>query len=225
MAQNNIFQKGIKRITDLFYKRSTFADIRDQTEIYIYAGDLPNLPQYKRYIGLSINQNDRNHIHHDVMNRHELYDNSVDVYQSEDVFEHIPYESLPDVINDIYRVLKPNGVFRLSLPDYGCDILSDRSTRDSAGNIIFDEGGGGSFKNGEVIDCGHVWFPTYQLVLDLLNKTNFSNRKFYHYYNESGDPITNTIDYRIGYIKRTPDHDDRVQNPYRPMSLVVDCIK
>ena len=37
--------------------------------------------------------------------------------------------------------------------------------------------------------------------------------------------ITNKIDYSLGYISRTPDNDDRVKNPYRPMSIVVDCYK
>ena len=39
------------------------------------------------------------------------------------------------------------------------------------------------------------------------------------------NPIVNKIDYSYGYISRTPDHDERVQTPYRPMSIVVDCYK
>ena len=46
-----------------------------------------------------------------------------------------------------------------------------------------------------------------------------------YYYDESGKGITKTIDYSIGHVMRTPDHDERVQNPFRPMSIVVDCIK
>lgn len=52
----------------------------------------------------------------------DLSDNSVDIYQSEDVFEHIEYQTIPSIFNEIYRVLKPNGLFRLSMPDYRCDI-------------------------------------------------------------------------------------------------------
>ena len=56
---------------------------------------------------------------------------------------------------------------------------------------------------------------------------NFSVDKinYLHYYNESNYPITNKIDYSKGYISRTPDHDNRVKNPFRPMSIVVDCYK
>ena len=48
---------------------------------------------------------------------------------------------------------------------------------------------------------------------------------FYHYYDESGKGVTEPIDYSISHVMRTPDHDERVKNPYRPMSIVVDCIK
>jgi hypothetical protein len=33
------------------------------------------------------------------------------------------------------------------------------------------------------------------------------------------------IDYTKGHISRTPDFDSRVQNPVRPLSLIVDLIK
>ena len=45
------------------------------------------------------------------------------------------------------------------------------------------------------------------------------------YYDENGNSVTKKIDYSKGYVIRTPDHDKRVQNPYRAMSLVVDLYK
>lgn len=59
--------------------------------------------------------------------------------------EHIKYTDLPDILNEIYRILKPGGLFRLSVPDYNCDILWERSEKDSNGKIRFDPGGGGSY--------------------------------------------------------------------------------
>jgi hypothetical protein len=53
----------------------------------------------------------------------------------------------------------------------------------------------------------------------------FDEIRFYHYYNEVGEPVTTPIDYSIGHVMRTPDHDERVREAYRPMSIVVDCIK
>ena len=113
----------------------------------------------------------------------------------------------------------------MSVPDYRCDILSSRTQKNPQGDFVFDPGGGGYFENGLVKGGGHVWFPTYEKVKSLLDISNFEKIIFYHYYDENDVPVTNKIDYSIGYVKRTPDHDERVHNPYRPMSIVVDCIK
>jgi len=159
----------------------------------------------------------------------DLYDNSVDIYQSEDVFEHIEYNELCNVINEIYRVLKPEGLFRFSMPDYRCDVLYNRSEKNEKNEIIFDPNGGGNYdyENKKVINGGHLWFPRYESVKSLLDKTKFEKNKinFLHYYDENNNPITKIIEYSKGYIHRTPDHDNRVSNPYRPMSIVVDCYK
>ena len=150
-------------------------------------------------------------------------DNSVDSFQSEDVFEHINYDKLIDIINDIYRILKPNSLFRLSMPDYRCDVLYKRSIYDFYGNIVYDPGGGGTFEN-----PGHVWFPNYDNVKTLLENTLFKNDgriEYLHYWNNRESFVAKNIDYSKGYIKRTPDHDERVKNPYRPMSIVIDLYK
>lgn len=66
----------------------------------------------------------------------------------------------------------------------------------------------------------------YDIFKSLLESTDFANDKinYLHYY-DSNIPVTNKIDYSKGYISRTPDNDIRVQNPYKPMSIVVDCYK
>jgi SAM-dependent methyltransferase len=212
-----------------------FQDIKNKDKIYLYCGDLP----YERikytknkFIGLSLSQSNYNHIKHDITNKFDLFDNSVDLIQSEDVMEHIEYDKLISIINEIYRVLKSGGLFRLSMPDYRCDILYNRSLKHTNGDIYFDAGGGGNYdyNNNKVIDGGHVWFPKYEEVKTLLNNTLFNNNgsgkiDFLHYYDENSQPHMNKIDYTLGFISRTPDFDKRVQNPNRPMSLVIDCWK
>lgn len=209
-----------------------FENIKNDNEIYLYLGDMDiHRRNYtnKNFIGLSLSKSDDYHIKHDITNKLLLNDNSVDIVQSEDVMEHIEYDMLKSCIDDIYRVLKPGGLFRLSLPDYKCDIIYNRSVKDCNGNIIFDQGGGGSYdeNNKKVIGGGHVWFPDFNSVKSLLESTDFSNDKinYLHYYDDKNVPIVNKIEYKKGYISRTPDHDDRVKNPYRPMSIVVDCYK
>ena len=93
-----------------------FNDLHDSENIYLYAGDLPegnreNVP----FIGLTLKPEaewwNEFHINHDVTAMIDLPDNSVDIFQSEDVFEHIEYDQLKSTINEIYRVLKPGGRF------------------------------------------------------------------------------------------------------------------
>jgi predicted SAM-dependent methyltransferase len=213
-----------------------FSDIKNNDKIYLYCGDMyMKMLEYTTipFIGLSLTQSNNNHIKHDITNKFDLLDNSVDIVQSEDVMEHIDYNQLPDIINEIYRVLKVGGLFRLSLPDYRCDILSNRSLKNKSGDIYFDAGGGGDYDyiNKKVIHGGHLWFPKYEEVKKLLDDSNFNKDnntiEFLHYYDNDNDNHghINTIDYSLGYVHRTPDFDKRVQIPKRPMSLVIDCWK
>lgn len=196
----------------------------DSKTLNLYAGDLPVKPEYDGWLGLSLTQQNDRHILHDITKPLPFADNSVDSFLAEDVFQQIPYDKLPAVINEIYRILKPGGLFRLSVPDYGCDVLQNRSVKDAMGNIVFDPGGDGTFD-----DPGHVWFPRVNTVYQLLEKTHFHTNgtmEFLHYWNMDGKSfVTKQINYSKGHIKRTPDNDERVKLPYRPMSIVVDMYK
>lgn len=200
-------------------------NIINQTNLKLYAGDIHERDIfYNGYLGLSLTQENKNHIKWDLSHLPLPFkSNSVDIFQSEDVFEHIELDLLPDIINEIYRILKPHSLFRLSMPDYNCDILYKRSIYNFDEEIVFDPLGGGTFEN-----PSHVWFPTYKIVKKFLEKTKFhSNGKidFLHYWIDKNNFITKPIDYSKGYIARTPDHDERVKMPYRPMSIVVDLYK
>ncbi|HEY6192862.1 MAG TPA: methyltransferase domain-containing protein [Bacteroidota bacterium] len=204
-------------------KRMTWLDLLDHKSINLYAGEIPKRVEYENCIGLSLSHGDSCHIHHDITMPFPLDDETIDSFQSEDVFEHIAYDMLNPIIQEIFRVLKPGGLFRLSMPDYRCDVLYERSIRNDANEIIFDPGGGGTPDN-----PGHLWFPTIERVTELLNGTQFSERgkiNYLQYYKSDGSSVTRPIDYSHGFVQRTPDHDARVQSPYRPMSLVVDLIK
>ncbi len=201
----------------------TWKDLKNLSSVRLYAGDIPNREEYKNLVGLSIDKKDYRHIEHDITKLFPLKNNSVDSFQAEDVLEHISYEKVSSVINEIYRILKPGATFRLSIPDYGCDILYERSIKDENGRIIFDAGGGGTIDN-----PGHLWYPVITNVRQLLQKTEFAKSgtiEFIQYYNLDGTFVLKNIDYSKGFVMRNPDHDERVQNPRRPMSLIVDLVK
>lgn len=209
-----------------------FKDLHDSANIYLYAGDLPEVNRENvPFIGLTLKPEkdwwNEFHISHNVTAAIDLPDNSVDIFQSEDVFEHIDYDQLKSTINEIYRVLKPGGLFRLSMPDYRCDFIFERSKKDKEGNIIFDWGGGGKYlkRKKQVVGGGHVWFPKYETTRSLLESTEFSEINFLHYYDTDGTPVLNEIDHSKCLVRRTPDFDERVSSPLRPMSIVVDCFK
>jgi glycosyltransferase involved in cell wall biosynthesis/SAM-dependent methyltransferase len=219
----NPYDQNLKVLCKELRVALSWEDVKTYPVLKLYAGDIPDSEEYKNLIGLSIEKNDYRHIRHDITSPLPLNDNAVESFQAEDVMEHIDYSKLPAVINEIHRVLKPGGYFRLSVPDYGTDVYINRSIKDNNGNIIFDPGGGGTQEN-----PGHLWYPRFDNVTALLAQTNFKTDgeiKFLHYYKMDGTPVTNTIDYSKGFVHRTPDFDQRVQTPYRPMSMVVDLIK
>ncbi|WP_082984335.1 class I SAM-dependent methyltransferase [Mycobacterium sp. 1465703.0] len=90
-----------------------FSDLSSLNFVKLYAGDIPGMPEYRssKMVGLSLRKKDKWHIRHDVAKPLPIPDESVDNYQSEDVFEHIELERLPATISEIYRVLKKGGLF------------------------------------------------------------------------------------------------------------------
>jgi SAM-dependent methyltransferase len=210
-------------------KTASWQAVARKRPLNLYAGKLRRgLPQFMTHFGITPFFPSSRNIPHDIRAPMPLPDKSVDLYQSEDVFEHVPYEHLPQIFDDIFRILKPGALFRLSLPDYGSEIYRRRAVFDQQGNILFDPGGGGRLENGEVVEGGHVWFPTYSNVRALFEQSRFSTEgavKFLHATRDDETFLLEPIDYTLGYIQRTPDNDARASNPRRPLSIVVDAWK
>jgi hypothetical protein len=47
------------------------------------------------------------------------------------------------------------------------------------GNLVFDPLGGGAYAEGLVINGGHVWFPTFERVKELLEISLFAKYCFF----------------------------------------------
>ncbi len=214
--------------------RLTWERVRERKEIRLYAGDIPFFrlttpgldylaEPYRQLVGLSINRSDAHHVLHDLSQPMPLADDSVSSFQSEEVFHYLRFESLAGIIDEIHRALRPGALFRLSFPDYGCDFLRERCLYDSDGRIVFDPGAGGSPQSPT-----SRWFGRIDVVRSLIESTRFALEgtvDYLHYYEMDGTPVTHSIDYSMGYVARTPDHDRRVMDPYRPMSMVIDLTK
>lgn len=197
------------------YHQAHFSDLDVSKDIILYAGDICDEKHLavQNLFGLSINKGNDRHIYHDIRMPYPLPDNSISLYQAEDVLEHIPYENMVEIINEIWRILKPDHVFRICLPDYNSPFLSELAMRDEVGKIIYDAYGGGTIGGGG----GHLWFPTYEMVKDLLSKTKFKKGEFLCYYTSKKELIRKEITDNNGYVNRI--HQKIIY------SMVVDCYK
>jgi hypothetical protein len=86
-----------------------FSELSSLSFVNLYAGDLPDMPEYstRQQVGVSMTQEDKWHIRLDVSKLLPIADECVDIYQSEDVFEHIEYGKISGTISGIYRVSCP----------------------------------------------------------------------------------------------------------------------
>lgn len=205
---------------------------------YVYFGNLfPEEPQYRSglFHGLALHPRFDRDIPHDARRPMVFADNSIDGFQSQDVFEHIEFGKVGGILDDIYRCLKHGGVFRLSLPDYNSPLLRSRSIYDCNGRILNDASMGGtitgSMSGGVSVsfpDGGdaHLWFPTYASVLQLIVESQIrkcTTIKFHHYWVNTTDYVCDQFDHTLMPVTRTPPRDMRADG--KPISLVVDFIK
>lgn len=205
------------------YDRMDFGRLDLTKEINLYASDICDEVHFSNpnLFGLSINKADSRHILHNITDKYPLPDNSISSYQAEDVLEHIEFAQLTDAINEIYRILKKDGLFRICLPDYFSPYLKNISMTNKNGDIVFDPTGGGVYGENGVSGGGHVWFPNYLLVDDLLKGTLFHRIDFRCYHTENGEVLKKEIDFSKGYINRMP-KEGKIGLIY---SIVVDCYK
>jgi hypothetical protein len=207
----------------------SWTDFQASNSRKLYAGKLRRaLPQFATHFGITPFYASTRNIHHDVAKPFPIPEGSIDLFQSEDVFEHIELAKMVPIFNEIHRVLSPGALFRLSLPDYHLDLNIQRCQKGPTGEIVFDPGGGGQFVDGRVNGGGHVWFPTIEVVRGLFEESLFGAHgivKFLQYNNGDGTFKLDPVDHSLGYVQRTPDHDDRVSDRLRAISIVVDAFK
>ena len=136
-------------------------------------------------------QNYPNTIIHDIEKPFPLPDNCVDRILSEHCFEHIEITKYPQILKELYRILKPGGVFRLAVPDYLHPNLKHHISMgyDTSNNL-------------------HITLTNYNLLKPYFDNTKF--KVYYlHYWKDNETFVENKINYSNGYIKRTPDNDER----------------
>ena len=148
-------------------------------------------------------------MHHDIELPFPLPTNSVDRLHSEDCFEHIELTQYPRILEELHRILKPGGRLRLAVPDY-------RNPKD---RFCLEKG----FDPRNNL---HITLTTYELLKPVLDASPFTV-DYLHYWKDDDTFVQNDIDYSKGYVRRTPDNDERNKgaDKLHVTSFVCDLIK
>lgn len=208
-------------------------------EQYLYFGSLglhERQYQVPNFIGLALNPAHAREIRHDATAALPFGEASIAKIQSQDVFEHLPFEKVPFVLDEVYRVLKPGGVFRLSVPDYRSPVMKRRSVYDWRGRVTgdllmgatpyLDETTGDARVRFSEDGHAHVWFPRYELVTHLILKSQIRKSgeiKFYQCFLDDHSFLCEPIPENEMFVQRAAPHDRRAGGA--PTSIVVDFTK
>ena len=188
------------------------------------------------FIGLALNPAHDREIAHDLTQPLPFADGSIAKAQAQDVLEHLPMDKVPALLDEVYRVLKPGGVFRLSVPDYRSPVHRRRSIHDARGRVIGDllmgaqpwldpatgdvrvrfSGGGEA----------HVWFPRYEIVTHLILQSEIRKAhtiKFYQCFFDDHGFLAEPVPDDEMFVVRALPHDRRSGG--QPVSIVADFVK
>ncbi len=205
---------------------------------YLYFGSLgAEEPQAANpnFVALALRSNGPRQIAHDLRDPLPCGNATIPKIQSQDVFEHLRYEQIPGILDEVFRVLTPGGIFRLSVPDYRSPLLRARSVFDENGQVIADLMMGGKVSYGRTTGRevtfapggdSHLWFPVIESVQSLVLRSAIrkcESIRFLHYWTSLSEYVCESIPDDELIVLRAPPRDMRAGG--KPISIVADFIK
>jgi SAM-dependent methyltransferase len=208
-------------------------------EQYLYFGSLglhERQYQVPNFVGLALHPAHDREVAHDATAALPFADATIAKVQAQDVLEHLPLDRVPFVLDEIYRVLKPGGIFRLSVPDYRSPVMKRRSIYDARGRVTgdllmgatpyFDDTTGDARVRFSEDGHAHVWFPRYELITHLILKSDIRKSgeiKFYQCFLDDHTYLCEPVPENEMYVQRAAPHDKRAGGA--PISIVADFTK
>jgi SAM-dependent methyltransferase len=207
-------------------------------EQYLYFGSLgPHERQFQipNFTGLALEPAHDREMKHDLAAALPYPAGSIAKIQAQDVLEHLAFDKVPFVLDEIYRVLKPGGIFRLSVPDYRCPVLKRRSIYDARGRVIGDLlMGAASYLDPATGEArvrfsedgeAHLWFPRYELITHLVLKSEIRKAQihFYQGFLDDHTYLCEPVPENEMFVQRAAPHDQRAGGA--PISIIADFVK
>jgi len=207
-------------------------------EQYLYFGSLgPHERQFQipNFTGLALEPAHDREMKHDLAAALPYPAGSIAKIQAQDVLEHLAFDKVPFVLDEIYRVLKPGGIFRLSVPDYRSPVLKRRSIYDARGRVIGDLlMGAASYLDPATGEArvrfsedgeAHLWFPRYELITHLVLKSELRKAQihFYQGFLDDHTYLCEPVPENEMFVQRAAPHDGRAGGA--PISLIADFVK
>ena len=207
-------------------------------EQYLYFGSLglhERQYQIPNFVGLALQPAHDREIKHNFTDPLPFGDGSIAKIQAQDVLEHVAFEKVPAILDEIHRVLRPGGIFRLSVPDYRSPVLKRRSIYDARGRVIGDLlMGATSYLDQATGDArvrfsedgdAHLWFPRYELITHLVLKSEIRKAAihFYQAFLDDHSYLCEPVPEDEMFVQRAAPHDRRAGGA--PTSIIADFVK
>ena len=158
----------------------------------------------------------RNGVRHVFPNVMPLPDHSVDGIMTEHFLEHLTDDDAWLVIQDCHRLLKAGATLRVAVPDINHPLMEDDRIRGADSSPY------------------HLSIWSRNKLEGVMRQVGFEDVRPQSYWSFDGDLYDHhhrsDIDWSLGYIRRTVDHDER-NTPDKPFgklwasSLIVDGVK
>ena len=207
-------------------------------EQYLYFGSLglhERQYQIANFTGLSLTPAHDREMKHNLTDPLPFADNSIAKIQAQDVLEHVPFEKAASILDEVYRVLRPGGVFRLSVPDYRSPVLKRRSIYDARGRVIgdllmgatsyLDQASGDARVRFSEDGDAHLWFPRYELITHLVLQSEIRKAAihFYQGFIDDHTYLCEPVPENEMFVQRAAPHDRRAGGA--PVSIIADFVK
>lgn len=172
----------------------SWSEVAERKEIFLNlggCGDCDPREGYKGFVSVDLRAPKEGvWVRHDLMQTIPLPDGSVSRIHTEEFLQFLNRRMIENLLKECYRLLTPGGHLRLAT----CDFNHPKDY--------------GYLQKGSSPHRGLLTFLNYELMKDILDQSPFTKYSFVQYWKD-GVFVSHAVDYSLGNVRRTPEHDLR----------------